>query len=351
MTEPTESDFLPPPRRDKAATAFLVAMGLALTVAAGASLSAVATGAFQQAMQAVGFGRAEAIADEQRRQAAEVDQVQQVVGDLKGAVARLERYHPHLSRELAKLQTRIEKSGQTDVAIINRIGGLFADHATLKAEMVALRGAASEAASRAEAAVTERLAKLDSDVSALRSEVAGTDRFAWIDADLSTLRRELSAIKLDAGEAGADAPWRAHVDDLNANLARVGIDVGTLRSSLDAREKAQRSVIEAQRAEIKVQHANIAAIANRIDRLERIAAARDATGSVSVKPPRNRDRRALSGWSVHTAGSDSAVITGASGTYEVKPGTIVPGLGRIADLRQRGKRWIVVTDKGVIAER
>jgi septal ring factor EnvC (AmiA/AmiB activator) len=324
MSDCVESELFPAPRRDKAAIAFLAAVGLALAVTAGVLFSAAATGAVQDLMHAVGFGRTDAIAAEQRRQTAEVIRVRQTVGDLKGAVARLERSHPNLTRELIRLQGRVEKSGQTELAIINRIGTLAADLAALKAEMNAVRSAASEAASHTEAAVAERFAKLDS--------------------EMTTLRREVTAVSLDVGETGVDAAWRAHVDDLNASLARSGIEIGALRSTLDSREQAYRSELEAQRT-------NIVAIAQRIDRLEHIAAARDATGSIRPKASRRHEQRTLSGWSVNTAGSDSAVITGQSGTYEVKPGTVVPGLGRIAELRQRGSRWLVVTDKGVIAQR
>jgi chromosome segregation ATPase len=319
-----------------------VAVALAAAVAVGASFSAVATGAFQDAMQVIGFGGTEALALEQRRQAATVVQVRQAVGELKGAVARLERSHPGLARELAGLQTRMEKSGQTDVAIINRIGTLAADFAVLRAEMRALQGATADVTTRTEAAVAERLAKVDADVSALRSEAAATDRFARIDSELALLRREISAVALDVNEGSGDAPWRAHVDDLNSGLARAGIELGALRSSLDARGAAQRAQLDAQRQDLS-------AIARRIDRLEH-AAARDATGSVPAKPARKRDQRALSGWSV-TANGDSVLITGAGGTFEAKAGTVVPGLGRVADVRQRGARWIVVTDKGVIAQR
>jgi hypothetical protein len=344
MTEPAESELFLPPRRDRTATAFLVAVALAVAVTIGASFSAVATGAFQDALQVLGFGRTDALALEQRRQAAVVIQVQQAVGDLKGAVSRLEHAQPGLGRELARLQARMEKSGQTDVAIINRIGALAADIATLRAELLAVRGAASDNASRTEAAVAERLAKVDAEVSTLRSEVALTDRFASIDSELASLKREISVIALDVNEGSGDAPWRAHVDDINSALARAGIELGALRSSVDARGEAHRAQIDAQRQDL-------AAIARRIDRLEHVAATRDATGSLPSKPARKRDRRALSGWAVTATAGDSVVISGAGGTFEVKAGVIVPGLGRIADVRQRGARWIVVTDKGVIAQR
>jgi hypothetical protein len=46
-----------------------------------------------------------------------------------------------------------------------------------------------------------------------------------------------------------------------------------------------------------------------------------------------------------------AVISGKGGTIDVTPGFVIPQLGRVAEIRQQGGRWEVVTDKGTIRER
>jgi len=42
-----------------------------------------------------------------------------------------------------------------------------------------------------------------------------------------------------------------------------------------------------------------------------------------------------------------AVIAGKSGAIDVTPGFVVPNLGRVAAIRQEGRRWVVTTDKGM----
>ncbi len=37
--------------------------------------------------------------------------------------------------------------------------------------------------------------------------------------------------------------------------------------------------------------------------------------------------------------------------FEVRPGSNLPGIGRIEAIERRGRRWVVITPKGYIAER
>jgi hypothetical protein len=323
MTESSEPDlFLP--KRDRSTTAFFLSIGLALAVTVGVAFSAAATGTIQEVLRALGFDKTTALALE--RQATAVDEMRADAVNLRGALVRLDKTYRYLGQDVGRLQSRLERSGQTDIAIIDRIGGLAAEIVELRTEMVALRGAATEAARRAESAAAQRFARLDSDVAALKDQVA--------------------TVQLATDSSNGDAPWRAHVDDLNANLARTGIEIGALRSTLAARD-------DTRRAEIAVQRNDVAALAKRIDRIELAAvAAREVTGSVRSGSAAKRSRqRVLSGWSVDNADRQTAVISGAGRTYEVKTGSIVPGLGRVSDVRQRGKGWIVITEKGVIAQR
>jgi hypothetical protein len=34
--------------------------------------------------------------------------------------------------------------------------------------------------------------------------------------------------------------------------------------------------------------------------------------------------------------------------YEVVPGGVVPGVGRVEAIERRGRNWVVLTDKGII---
>jgi hypothetical protein len=71
------------------------------------------------------------------------------------------------------------------------------------------------------------------------------------------------------------------------------------------------------------------------------------TGSVETKPARDS---VVEGWLLHDVYGGVALIEGRNGRLtEVGPGDSVPGLGRVEAIERRGKRWTVVTAKGLIA--
>ncbi len=57
----------------------------------------------------------------------------------------------------------------------------------------------------------------------------------------------------------------------------------------------------------------------------------------------------LDGWVLHEVYDGVALIEGRNRRLiEVGPGEMVPGVGRVEGIEKRGKRWVVVTAKGVI---
>jgi cell division protein FtsL len=161
-------------------------------------------------------------------------------------------------------------------------------------------------------------------------------------AEIATLnsRVDLTTTATVRTEPPRAEPTRAELQKLNAALAKENIEIGTLRSSINENEKTRRE--------------DVATINKRLERLESLAtgAGHDLTGSIRPKPiMRPRPPRTVNNWSVDWAGTEGAVVSGDGGTLAVSPGSVIPGLGRVAGIRQRGERWIVVTDKGVIAQR
>jgi len=271
----TRSSFHQPTKRDTTALAFLIAMGFALAMTAGASLTAAGTGKLVEVVQALGFGRTTAIEMEQHRQAA-------------GA---------------AKLEDTLR-------VVIEEI------------EAVKQR----DAVAHADPAVAIHLATLDSELALIKTETA--------------------ALRAAQGETlVVGAVSRGLIDDIKADLAHGELVTGELRSSLDDRDRSQQAAM--------------ADIGNRVDRLEHLVAVGEPTGSVgpAASPKRHRDRPRLSGWSVQSGWSmvnaqdGRAVLAGQSGTFEVAPGTFVPGLGRVAAVRHHAGHWIVVTDQGTVTQR
>src|SRR5262249_52509165 len=76
-------------KSDRTALALMIGMVLAVAVTAGASLSAVGSGALQQALHAVGFGRDGEIAAAQRRQAASIADLERIIGRMDNEIGAL----------------------------------------------------------------------------------------------------------------------------------------------------------------------------------------------------------------------------------------------------------------------
>jgi hypothetical protein len=57
----------------------------------------------------------------------------------------------------------------------------------------------------------------------------------------------------------------------------------------------------------------------------------------------------VDGWVLREVYDGAALVENRNRRlYEVMPGGILPGVGRIEGIERRGARWVVVTDKGFI---
>lgn len=173
---------------------------------------------------------------------------------------------------------------------------------------------------------------------------AGLERESEIMVEQRRQALALEKVEISVGRARADiALLNGRVDEADsvrqpAVNSAPGIDpeleLGVLRTSLD--EQAERNRNEFN------------AVNKRIDWLEKLAYGQDGTGSVEPPTP-GRRRLAQSGnrWFVMHAEKGVAVIASKGGAIDVTPGFVVPDLGRVSAIRQEGRRWVVVMDKGV----
>ena len=154
----------------------------------------------------------------------------------------------------------------------------------------------------------------------------------------------LEKIEVSVGRARADiALLNSRVDEaenLHQEAANSApsidpeLELGALRTSLD--EQAERS------------RNGFNAVNKRIDWLEKLVYSQDPTGPVQPPTPGRRlAAQSGTGWFVLHAEKGVAVIAGRGGAVDVTPGFVVPDLGRVAAIRQEGRRWVVVMDKGV----
>ena len=232
---------------------------------------------------------------------------------------------------------------------------------------------------------------------------AGGRRFALLAAGL-TLAAALGAIAGTAGMAGierllASAPpppaaapaiavrhensdevriLKESVTQLKGNVKALNENVAALRStinlstsaantqftkiseSLDRVEKeraADRERADRERAE-RERTAERERAAER-ERGERrvtvLTPSPEPTGSVppvsaaATDPKDVTKTSVVQGWSLRRVyGSDSALVEGRYGVVEIVPGDLVPGLGRIQEIKRHDGHWVVVTSRGLI---
>jgi hypothetical protein len=268
-------------KRDPAAFALLIAVGIALVTTVGVSFGAAGFGEIRQALRSIGFGQDGDLEAKQEHQAA--------------AIARLERGLNRMVNDVEILYSRTGDAVQADAIIKDEIGS-----------------------------VIER-----------QNQISGPN-------------------------------WRSRIEDAAATASLAGIEINALRSTLEVYNESQSEAIAnvGKRVDsVQTLVGNYAegqsqAIGNlgaRIDRIEQILSARESTSGIQAKPPgappRKRTYPIISGWTVQGGGNGTATITGQAGSYEVTSGSIVPGIGRITKVQQRGERLIVVTQRGIIIQR
>lgn len=190
-------------------------------------------------------------------------------------------------------------------------------------------------------------------------------RVEQLSADIRGVRDAVAALaKTGARSRGGDdlKPLQERVGALNDAVDKLRADqsqkIAGLVGSADRGEKADRDM-----------SAKMAQIVERLDRIER-GAAPQTTGSIPQQPqaqpapaaqpiPAPPPRpvaekpaapKPLAGWALRDIYDGLALIESRqAGLIEVAPGQIVRGLGRIEKIEQRGGRWVVVTQQGVIA--
>lgn len=178
----------------------------------------------------------------------------------------------------------------------------------------------------------------------------------------------------------ADDGLGARLPSLEASVARIESDIPTLRANaeyaseigiaklnetngrLDKLEKAQAEPA-----------AKLAKLSDAVDKLRTAslvasptAAAATVTPAAAAAAPETTSSIAPSatpaaapaaevaklptvqGWRLRAISNGIALIEGRRGIFEVYPGTVVPGVGRVDAIRRQDGRWVVVTAKGLI---
>jgi TolA-binding protein len=129
MTSPDPSRRKP--KSDSTALALLVGMILAVGVTAAASFSAAGSGALQQGLRTLGFGRDTEIQAQQRKQAA--------------VLAEFERIITRMDDEIGGLTNRVARTESNELTVNEQLGRLDSGVAALTGDVKDLRARSSEA--------------------------------------------------------------------------------------------------------------------------------------------------------------------------------------------------------------
>lgn len=141
-------------------------------------------------------------------------------------------------------------------ALQNLVAGVTADQTAATKRELGSQAGAINALDRAVRSVRQEVAALDRrlDAAANKDQARATDaRFAKLDSDIASLSAKVTTLSAD---------HVALADGLNTSLEQAGIEIGALRTSLRERDDS-----EAQQ---------IAALTQRLDRLQHLVTARDA---------------------------------------------------------------------------
>lgn len=187
-----------------------------------------------------------------------------------------------------------------------------------------------------------RAAVLNKDVSSLKAEIARLQK--------ALSQAKVSQATLARASAGQAANNQDEVRDLKDQIAALNKTLETTRDAAAAKIDALQAKVD----QPKPDDGRLAALQERLDRLEKAPAEKQAkrdpgpetTGSVS--PPTNGVVR---NWSLREVNGGVAVLEGRRGVIEVEEGARAPEIGRVRSIERRSGEWVVVTDRGLILQR
>jgi hypothetical protein len=132
------------------------------------------------------------------------------------------------------------------------------------------------------------------------------------------------------------------VRTLSDNLAALRTTINTSTSAANAQFTKITEAID------RVEHERVER------RVTTLTPSPEPTGSVpapaaAIDPKAAAKTSIVEGWSLRKVyGSDAALIEGRYGVVEIEPGDLVPGLGRIQEIKRQDGHWVIVTSRGLV---
>ncbi len=145
---------------------------------------------------------------------------------------------------------------------------------------------------------------------------------------------------------------------LKNTVAQLGRELATLKAGIDAVGRGTAAQFKtfaerfdrAEKAQVEPA-AKLAKIFESLDRLERraTAATPDVTGAVTTVEKHQAKPPALEGWKLVDIYAGRVVLASRAGQlYEIRPGSNLPGVGKVEQIKREDGRIVVVTANGNI---
>jgi hypothetical protein len=189
----------------------------------------------------------------------------------------------------------------------------------------------------------------------------------WLASYTGTLANREAIHRLEAQTSRSEEILSRLAGDLEAMrgtltaFKEIEHTASTTSSSGQAKlaDKVERLTVAVQKPEAK-----LAALEGRLERMESQImtslaglAAKPAAPAAAPEPPREEapavksiKSEPVDGWILREVYNGAALIESRNRRlYEVMPGGVLPGVGRIESIERRGARWVVLTDKGIIS--
>jgi hypothetical protein len=185
------------------------------------------------------------------------------------------------------------------------------------------------------------------------AETAATQPRSWRFALLAATIALAAALGSFVGSLTASGIGRPEPEAaLSASTADAGALLGALKAQV-AELSAMKSSLDGA---VRNANTQFAAISDRLDRVERTAAAPSAqpetTGSIGTSAPPSDAKitdRIVQDWLVQDVHGDRALVESRSGgLFDVGAGSVLPGLGRVESVKRQDGQWVVVTARGLI---
>ena len=203
----------------------------------------------------------------------------------------------------------------------------------------------------------DRAAEMKPVADAVKVLRAGQDDVVRLTGDVKALRAAVEGLKTSADRARTEGALKQTqvLERLDRPPPQDTGRAAKIAEQLDRIESAARDAG-------KDPGGRLAALGERLDRIERQIAAREKAAAASASAaaaPSPADgpgqtgsvakSQTIEGWTLREVYDGVALIEGAKGRIvEAGPGETVPGLGRIDSIERRGKRWVVVTARGIV---